>query len=97
MAITPPNYRKDAIPTEKGWVHPKTSELLKSQKISKSQIQEYLNPTPSVEEPEEVVVDKLEEMTKDELEEVAREYGVELDKRRAKSKLIDSVKSLIKR
>ena len=41
MAITPPNYQKDAIPTPRGWTHPRTGELLKAQKLSEQQIAEY--------------------------------------------------------
>ena len=41
MAITPPNYQKDAIPTTRGWTHPRTGELLKAQKLSQQQIAEY--------------------------------------------------------
>ena len=40
MAITPPNFAKNAIPTVKGWVSPK-GELLKAQKISQSDIDEW--------------------------------------------------------
>lgn len=55
MAIKPPNYQKDAIPTVKGWKHPKTGELLVSTKLNQGQIDEYLGVTPA--EPEAVVVD----------------------------------------
>ena len=41
MAISPPNYQKDAIPTARGWTHPRTGELLKAQKLSQQQIDEY--------------------------------------------------------
>ena len=41
MAISPPNYQKDAIPTARGWTHPRTGELLKAQKLSEQQIAEY--------------------------------------------------------
>ena len=41
MAISPPNYQKDAIPTARGWTHPRTGELLKAQKLSPQQIDEY--------------------------------------------------------
>lgn len=41
MAISPPNYQKDAIPTPRGWTHPRTGELLKAQKLSEQQIAEY--------------------------------------------------------
>lgn len=30
---TPPNWQKDAIPTPRGWVHPRTKELLVSTKL----------------------------------------------------------------
>ena len=55
MAIKPPNYQKDAVPTTKGWKHPKTGELLVSTKLNQGQINEYLGVTPA--EPEAVVVD----------------------------------------
>lgn len=41
MTISPPNYQKDAIPTARGWTHPRTGELLKAQKLSEQQIAEY--------------------------------------------------------
>ena len=55
MAIKPPNYQKDAIPTVKGWKHPKTGELLVSGKFTQGQVDEYLGVTTA--EPEAVVVD----------------------------------------
>jgi hypothetical protein len=51
MAISPPNFAKDAIPTLRGWVS-KKGELLKSQKISQADINEYLG-TSKVEFPVE--------------------------------------------
>lgn len=41
MAISPPNFQKDAIPTPQGWRHPRTGELLVSRKISEDAIEEY--------------------------------------------------------
>lgn len=41
MTISPPNYQKDAVPTSRGWTHPRTGELLKAQKLSEQQIAEY--------------------------------------------------------
>lgn len=41
MAISPPNYQKDAVPTPRGWTHPRTGELLKAQKLTEQQIAEY--------------------------------------------------------
>ena len=58
-------------------------------------------PEPIVEEvlvtPQEEVLTEaspLEQMTKDELEELGRTMGVELDKRRSKTKLIEELESL---
>ena len=50
MAITPPNFQKDAIPTPQGWRHPRTNELLVSRKITADEINEYFGaaPTPPV-------------------------------------------------
>jgi len=41
MAISPPNFQKDAIPTPQGWRHPRTNELLVSRKITADDINEY--------------------------------------------------------
>lgn len=41
MTITPPAFQKDAVPSLKGWHHPKTNELLKSQRISQGEIDEF--------------------------------------------------------
>jgi len=51
MAISPPNFQKDAIPTPQGWRHPRTNELLVSRKITADEINEYFGavPTPLVE------------------------------------------------
>tara|TARA_Y100001938_G_C7745710_1_gene261458 strand:- start:31 stop:333 length:303 start_codon:yes stop_codon:yes gene_type:complete len=57
---------KGAIPTSKGWVHPKTGELLKSQRITQEQLDEYngvqvliepviVKPEPAIEEYEDEV------------------------------------------
>ena len=47
MAISPPNFQKDAIPTPQGWRHPRTNELLVSRKISADEINEYFGATPT--------------------------------------------------
>ena len=51
MAISPPNYKKDAIPTPQGWRDPRTNELLIARKISQGEIDEYLGVTPEPVEP----------------------------------------------
>ena len=45
MAISPPNFQKDAIPTPQGWRHPRTGELLVSRKISEEAIEEEVSDT----------------------------------------------------
>ena len=107
--IKPPSWKKDAVPTAKGWRHPKTGELLLPKKLSEADIAEYMGtavtlteaPTNAQEhaqehvEPIEVDEDDLEDMTKVELEELGREHGVELDRRQKKSTLIGKVKNLM--
>jgi len=108
--LKPPSWKKDAVPTPKGWKHPKTSELLLPKKLSEADIAEYMgtavtlteSPTSAKEhaqehvEPIEVVEDDvLEDMSKAELEELGREHGVELDRRQKKSTLVGKVKNLL--
>jgi len=57
MAIKPPNYQKDAIPTVKCWKHPKTGELLVSSRFSQAQIDEYMGVQP---ESETLVIDLIQ-------------------------------------
>jgi len=99
--IEPPFYRKDAKPTPAGWRHPTTGELLKPQKLTEDEINEYLGigsepeieEEPIVEETEEEL--ELEDMSKRELEELGREYGIELDRRKNKSDLIEELKEVL--
>ena len=71
MALKPPNYQKDAIPTPRGWVHHMTGELLVARKIPTDDINEYMDveekpkvqvlkeaPT-TVEEAEDELIDTL--------------------------------------
>lgn len=109
MAITPPSWSKNAVPTPQGWRDPRTNELLKAQKLSESQINEYLGveevKQPVVEEspkPEPVQLNEapsnntpLDKMTKVELEALGREHGVELDRRKAKADLVEELKEVI--
>lgn len=55
MAIRGP---KGAVPSQRGWIHPRTGELLKAQKISADQICEWYG-EPAV--PAEPVVQSLHE------------------------------------
>ena len=107
MAISPPNFQKDAIPTPQGWRHPRTNELLVSRKISSEDINEYQGVKPQVtmlkESPttfeeakdELITEDDLESKTKLELEAIGREHGVELDRRKNKADLIEELKEVI--
>ena len=107
MAISPPNFQKDAIPTPQGWRHPRTNELLVSRKISSQDINEYYgikpevtmlkeSPTTFEEAKDELITeDDLESKTKLELEAIGREHGVELDRRKNKADLIEELKEVI--
>ena len=111
MAISPPNFQRDAVPTPSGWRHPRTNELLVSRKITSDQIDEYYGVKPTVsmlkespttmeEATAELIVDdtlpsELGSMTKIELEAVGREHGVELDRRKNKADLIQELKEVL--
>ena len=101
MAVHPPSHAKDAVPTPSGWRHPKTNELLKAQKMTDDQINEYLGvaePVTLTESPTtetEFAEEHLEDMTKVELEELGREHGIELDRRKKKSTLVERVKNIL--
>ena len=111
MAITPPNFQKDAIPTPQGWRHPRTGELLVSRKITEEAINEYLDwkPEPVMlkEAPtnfEEAKVELMtennvawdyERMSKAQLEALGREHGIELDRRKSKAALIEELKEAL--
>lgn len=145
MAIRPPSWCSDAVPTDRGWTHPRTGELLKAVKIKPHMIEEWFASQseeetkveivmePVIESPlfeDEIVVESsfeeeieplvveieeeimedtqmemlteapannksLDEMTKRELEDLGRQHGVELDRRKNKKTLIETMKSLI--
>ena len=65
MAITPPSFQKDAIPTPQGCRHPKTGELLVARKISIEDIDEYNNPQTMTEWIREPVDDVIYEEDED--------------------------------
>ena len=58
-----------SIPTAKGWVHPKTGELLKSQRITQEQLDEY-NGVQLLAEPTIVEVATPEIEVEEEVEEI---------------------------
>ncbi len=54
MAIKPPNWKKDAVPSLRGWRHPRTGELLKAKGLTQAEVSEYLGAgTAHVEDPME--------------------------------------------
>ena len=98
MAITPPNYQKDAVPTTRGWTHPRTGELLVSRPMKQHEIDEYLGV--SVEEPAEMLTEapsrgSLNDMNKKELEALGRQHGIELDRRKKKDDLVEELNEVI--
>jgi hypothetical protein len=108
MAITAPTFAKNAVPSLKGWHHPRTNELLKARKISQSDLDEFFGVPklhkgcPDCDENGNCTCDdipeELEDMTKLELEAYAREHhDVELDRRRGKKTLLKQLASIIKR
>ena len=103
--IKAPGWCSHAVPTTRGWKHPRTSEILKRRSISQAEIDEWhaahggqTAPTPAPAPVAAVAQDgehDLESMTKDELEILGREYGIELDRRRAKFQLINTLRRVI--
>ena len=119
--LHPPSWQKDALPTGRGWAHPKTGELLKATRLSTADINDYLGipkraapapapaPVPDVhEEPaggmETAVAEgdqmemlleadpiNLNNMTKLELETYGPTKGIELDRRKSKADLINTL------
>lgn len=113
MTIKAPAWvaAQGGIPTAKGWKHPKRNEILLGKKFTQAEIDEYLGMTfvaglpakPAVEDwqaedlNQDGVIDNLESMTKIELEELGREQGVELDRRKNRSTLINQMRGLLKK
>ena len=102
MAINPPSYQKDAIPTRSGWAHPRTGELLVGGSIPQKDIDAYLGVEPEAPAEIEVPVQEwtyvevdLSSMSKRELETLGREYGVELDRRKSKTDLIEQLEVIM--
>lgn len=99
MAISPPAFQKDAIPSPQGWRHPRTGELLVSRKISQKEIDEFNNPPSMTEwipnEVDDVIYEEdedwedaeidLDSMTKAELIETAEDWEIEIDPKATKA------------
>ena len=98
----PINGPRGAIPTSRGWENPQTGELLKSQKISQEQINEWFGITEQVKPAQTQMLNEappsnksFDDMTKLELESTGRQYGIELDRRKSKSDLIEELEEFI--
>ena len=100
--IKPPAWCSDAVPTRKGWVDPRTGELLKVQRISDVEIMDYNGVPQQV--VEQVVHDapqmlheapvgnkSLEDMTKNELLALAEQNGVQVSSYSTKAVLIEKL------
>jgi len=100
--IKAPGWCPNAIPTLKGWKHHVRPEILKPAKLTQEQIDEYNGVQVLVEaEPAPIAPtatmltsadDDLSNMSKTELEEIGREHGIELDRRKSRKTLIDTLK-----
>lgn len=89
--IKAPAWAKGAHPTLRGWV--RNGELLKVQKISQKDIDEWYGkevaPAAPVVEPEpEITEESLADLSKQEIDDLALEYDIELDRRTKKESMI---------
>ena len=107
MTIKAPAWCENAIPTARGWEDPDTGELYASGGFTQEQIDEFFGVkqvAEIVEAPADVqtlteapVGDKsLDEMSKIELEALGRQHGVELDRRKKKSTLVERMTNILK-
>lgn len=98
---------KGANPSLRGWVHPKTGELLKSQKISQVEIDAFHGtvkaPTAEIviKPVKEVVVPVIEQqendfekMSKAQILKYAAENGIDIDSTKKRLDLIEDLKTL---
>jgi len=96
MAIRGP---KGAHPTLRGWVNPRTGELLKSQRINQTQIDEFFGIKEEVKPKATAQVlteaprnnESLDDMSKVELEALGRQHGIELDRRKRHDDLVEEL------
>ena len=73
--IQPPAYKKNAVPSLRGWRHPRTGELLKKTKLSEKEINEYLLSQGTISAPEPEVIEIIE----DEVIETVEDINDEID------------------
>lgn len=102
MAISAPKWCSHAVPTRRGWEDPNSGELFASGAFTRKQIEEWEgtnSPEPVVEEaspePESLMEapssKAIDDMSKRELEDLGRQHGIELDRRRSKSDLVQEL------
>lgn len=104
--IKPPNWCLYAVPSTRGWHHPRNGELLVSQKFTPEQVDEFNGVVPAPVHPvvEEVIHEEpqmlheapvgnksLEDMTKSELLALAEQSGVEVSRYSTKKTLIEKL------
>lgn len=104
MAISPPRWASNAVPTKKGWVVGR--ELVRAQKFTQAQIDEFYgksshaepDPVPehveevSVEPEVEVVEVDLSTMTKAQLIEYANANNIEVNPTSLKAVILDTIR-----
>lgn len=108
--IRPPAWCEHAVPTAEGWTDPESGEVYISRSFTPEQIASFhgkqvlteVPTTPPAPEPEVLMevtgpeeVKAMEAMSKVELEALGREHGIELDRRKNKKTLIDTLKGII--
>lgn len=102
MALKPPAWCADATPTRRGWVDPRTGELLKAQRISDIDIMNYygapqevieqvVHEAPQMLHEAPVANKSLEDMTKNELLALAEQTGVDVSPYATKAVLIEKL------
>lgn len=101
--IKAPKFCKDAVPSPQGWRHPKNNELLKSQRISQAEIDEWNGNTPVavevVEEPvlqaEELEVSPPVAVTPPSVKKTGAKRGIGSRIKKAVNKAKDEVKDTL--
>ena len=101
--IAPPNWAKDAVPTTRGWIDPTTGELLKAQRLTLAEIEDFLGQgvgqveeqvqyeAPQMLHEAPVGNKSLQDMTKAELVALAEQSGVQVSKWASKEVLIEKL------
>lgn len=104
--IQPPPWCADAAPTPRGWVDPRTGELLISKKFNNRELSEFYDakaPRPMMTEQYEPKAQMLTEappnhkplsaMTKPELLALAEQHGVRVSPRDRKAVLVETLEA----